>query len=377
MGIAQNIFWICTGIFGFFYTSYYAFCMFVVSKKDYRVEKDKNNRPTVSIIIPTWNEVSTIEGKIKDTLNLDYPKNRSKIIIIDSGSDDGTTDIAERFSNRYEKVQLIKEEVRRGKASALNQAVVQAKGEVVVMTDSDCRLKKDALIQSMPYFNDSSVGAVTGRESIIIPEEKISTKTESTYRGLFYLLREAESKLDSTYIHDGPFFAFRRTLFKKLPENTVADDSELGLMIKKAGYRVLSIPEATYYEYAPSKMSEWTKQKSRRAEGITQTMMNHFTTFFMNPSYGIFGLLIFPAGFFMHVLTPFIMILATVTFFTLPLIWMLRLAVAAGVGLIIPQINSFAFTFVYSQYASLLGILRHFTMSPDFKWDKIEDTRRY
>lgn len=377
MGMTQTVFWISTSLIALFYAGYYTLCKYVVSKKGYGVDIYKGYRPSVSMIIPTWNEASTIRGKLEDTLSLDYPLGKTEIIVIDSGSSDGTAEIVQRFAKKYKRVSLIKERDRKGKAHAVNKAVRRAKGDIVVMTDSDCRLKADVLKKSLPYFNDPAVGAVTGQERIINKGENHATKTEGTYRGLFYLIREAESKLDSTYIQDGPFFAFRRSLFTKLPRNSVADDSELGLLIKKTGARVLSIPEATYYEYAPSRMSERTKQKSRRAEGITQTMKNHFTTFFLNPSYGIFGLLIFPAGFFMHIFTPLLMLAAAATFLTLPPFWVFSMAAVAAVGLVVPKTRSIAFTFVHSQYASLLGIIKHVTKSPDFQWDKIENTRRY
>jgi cellulose synthase/poly-beta-1,6-N-acetylglucosamine synthase-like glycosyltransferase len=209
------------------------------------------------------------------------------------------------------------------------------------------------------------------------PEENLMTKTEKTYRNFYYLIRGAESILDSTYVFDGPFCAFRRELLDKIDARCVADDSELAMKIKKKNYRTLSVPEAVYFEYAPSKLSERTTQKSRRAEGLIQTMMNYFSTFFLNPKYGFFGLLIFPAGIFMHIISPFILIIAIATFFLLPLNVFLVLLVIFAIALMIHKTRYFILSFLHSQYACLIGFLKYLTSKPDYSWEKIKGTRRY
>jgi len=377
MEILEIIFWSSASILGLFYLGYYALCKHVVTSKTFDVKKDKNFRPKISIVIPTWNEENTIGGKLKNTLALQYPKNKLEVIVIDSGSTDKTREIVKTFAKKSKRIKLIAEKERRGKAYALNKAFKHSKGDIVIISDADCRLNKSILLKSVPYFHDHSVGAITGRESIINPDENIATKTEKTYRNFFYLIRGAESILDSTYVFDGPFSAFRRELLSKIDSKTVADDSELALKIKKKGYRTLSIPEALYFEYAPSKLSQRTKQKSRRAEGLTQSMMNHFSTFFLNTEYGLFGLFIFPAGIFMHIISPFLLLASIITLFFLPPSLLFVLLAIVLAGMLIPDVRRFILTFLHSQYASLVGVLKYATSAPDYRWKKIENTRRY
>jgi len=377
MGIPEIIFWISSSMLGLFYAGYYALCKYIVNSKGFDVKKDKNFRPKVSIVIATWNEENTIEGKLKNTLALAYPKDKLEIIIIDSGSTDKTRKIVKKFVKKFRRVKLITEKKRGGKARALNKAFKRCTGEIVIISDADSRLKKDVLLKSVPYLYDASVGAVTGRESIINPEENIVTKTEKTYRKFYYLIREAESRLNSTYVFDGPFCAFRRELLGKIDTKCVADDSELALKIKKKGYRTLSIPEAVYYEYAPTKLSDRTKQKSRRAEGLIQSMMSYFPSFFLNKKYGLFGLFIYPAGVFMHIISPFILIVSMITFFLLPLNILVPLLLMLLLALLIPKTRDFILTFLHSQYASLIGVLKCTASRPDYSWKKIESTRRY
>lgn len=373
MEIPEIIFWSSSLILGGFYLGYYALCRHVIRSKTFDVNKNERFRPKVSLVIPTWNEENTIEGKLKNTLAIDYPRNKLEIIVIDSGSRDKTVEIVKRFK----RVKLITENERSGKACALNKVFKLCRGDIVVISDADCRLKRDILLKSMPYFYDPLVGAVTGRESIINSDENLATRTEKTYRDFFYTVRGAESILDSTYVFDGPFCAFRRGLVNKIDSKSVADDSELAFRIKKRGYRTLSIPEAVYFEYAPSKLSDRTKQKSRRAEGLNKIMLNYFSTFFMNPKYGLFGLLIFPAGVFMHIISPFLLIIALLTFFLLPQNVFITLLFILLFSLLIPPVRRFTLTFLHSQYASLIGLLKYMVKKPDYSWDKIESTRRY
>jgi biofilm PGA synthesis N-glycosyltransferase PgaC len=373
MQIPEIIFWFSIAALFVFYSGYYALCSFIVRRRKFDVNKDKRFRPKITFIIPTWNEEDTIKGKLENTLALDYPKKKIEIIVFDSGSNDATRNIVSKFKS----VRLISERRRCGKASALNKAFRKAHGEIVVVSDSDCRLKRDVLVKSMPYFNDPSVGAVTGREIIINADENAATKTEKSYRGLFYLIRGAESIMRSTYVFDGPFEAFRRKLLGNIDSNCVADDSEIAMNINRKGYRAISVPEATYYEYAPPKISDRTKQKSRRAEGLTQSMLSHISYFFMNRKYGIFGLLIFPAGVFMHIISPFLLVAAIATLIFIPLPFLIAVLALFAIVMAVPKTRYSMVSFLHSQYSSLLGVIKHAISKPNYSWEKISSTRRY
>jgi cellulose synthase/poly-beta-1,6-N-acetylglucosamine synthase-like glycosyltransferase len=338
-----------------------------------RVKKNPKFRPKVSFVIPTWNEEKTISGKLKNTLALDYPKNKLEIIVIDSGSTDKTKSIVGKFR----RVKLIAEKERKGKADALNKVFKKCIGNIVVISDSDCRLDKNILKKSMPYFFDSKVGALTGRQILFNSGENLATKTEQKYRNFYFNIRKAESIIDSTLVFHGEFSAFRKELLDNIFSDSVADDSELALRIRKKKYKALIIWDAIYREYAPNKLSDRMKQKYRRAQGLVQIMSRFFPTFFFNPEYGYFGMLIFPTEFFMHVISPFFLLIAAVTFFLLPVTTMLILGGLILISLLIPQFRSFFFTFLHSQYACLRGILSYLFKGSSFQWEKVHGTRRY
>lgn len=377
MYIPELIFWIGGSVLGLFYIGYYSLCIYINKHRGFGVDKDRDFRPKVSMVIATWNEEDSIGGKLENTLKLDYPKNKLEILVVDSGSTDRTRDMVKKFIRKSRRIKLVTQKKRRGKSCALNKAFKFATGDIVVISDADCRLKKDILLKSMPYFSDDTVGALTGRESIINSGENLATRTEKTYRNFYYLIRGAESRLNSTYVFDGPFAAFRKNLLTKLDNSIVADDSQLALNIKKQGYRTISIPEAIYYEYAPSKLSDRTKQKSRRAEGLTQSLMGSISTFMFRREYGLFGMFIFPAGIFMHIVSPFILLVTIITFLLLPIELLAILIPLLAVTLLIPRTRRFLLTFLHSQYSLLIGVLKHLLAKPDYSWKKIENTRRY
>lgn len=373
MEIIHLIFWFCVITIGLVYFGYYLICLYVVRKKPLRTNKKNNFRPKVSIIITTWNEENTIEGKLKNTLSLDYPKNKLEVIVIDSGSTDRTKSIVRKFRS----VKLITEKTRMGKAHALNIVFGRCKGEIVVMSDSDCRLEKDILEKAIPYFFDPKVGAVTGRQILLNSDENLATKTESKYRQFYFTIRQAESIIDSTPIFHGEFSAFRKNLLDKIYNDSVADDSELAMRIRKKNFRAIMVWDAIYKEYAPNKLSERIKQKSRRAQGLIQIMFRFFPTFFMNPRYGYFGMIIFPLEFFMHVLTPLILLTAAVSLIFLPVTTLILFGVLISFVLMFKKTRFFFLTFLHSQYACLKGMLTYAINGPSKSWDKVFGTRRY
>jgi len=373
MALIQIIFFSILSLLTFVYLGYYLLCYYTVHQKSLKTKKKNNFRPNVSIVIPTWNEENTIEGKLKNTLKLKYPKNKLEIIVFDSGS----TDFTKKIVKKFKKVKLIEEKERKGKARALNKAFKFCSGDVVIMTDADSRLKEDILLKSMPYFFDTGIGGITGRLVLINPNENSATKFEKSYRDFYHLIRNAESILDSTTIFHGPFSAFRKTVIENIYEDSVADDTELAFRVRKNKYKTLLINEAIFWEYTPVSLSERIELKQRRAHGIIQVMSRFFSTFFLNPNYGLFGLLIFPVEFFMHVISPILILVMIVSALFLPVKIIVMLLVLLSIGLIIPQIRFFILTFLHTQYACLKGIFGYGFKGNSYKWEKIHGTRRY
>jgi cellulose synthase/poly-beta-1,6-N-acetylglucosamine synthase-like glycosyltransferase len=372
MNIIELVFWISLSAIAIFYTGYFTLSVYLSRTKKLNVKKNQKFRPKISIVIPTWNERNSIKKKLENTLKLRYPRNKLEFLVIDSKSTDGTPDIIKKFKS----FKLIIEKERRGKAHALNRIFKHCSGDIILITDADCLLNEDALVKSIPYFADPSVGAITGREEFLNVSENLATKSEKAYRKFFYIFRHAESVLDSTYIFDGPFMAFRKELLQNISVETVAEDSEIAFIIRKKGFRTISIPDVKYYDYAPTNLSERAEQKSRRAQGLLQSLFHFFPDFFLNPEYGLFGFLIFPSGFFMHVISPFLLLIVGITLFLMPQYVLIPFLLLLSLSLLIPRTRSFVLTFLHSNFSILKGIVTLFIKGPEYRWKKIQSTRR-
>ncbi|MGB3943998.1 MAG: glycosyltransferase [Methanothrix sp.] len=253
----------------------------------------------VSVVIPTYNEEKTIIKKLENTIELNYPKKDMEIVIIDCSDDETPNLITERLRDDGEiRLLLDHEDERRGLPYGLNKGYSMATGEIIVKTDCDAMLDRDALKHALSSFEDERVGCVTGRA---VP---IGSESEESYRGLNLKIQLLESRIDSTIIAHGPFTAFRRRLLQRIDDDSLADDSELSLKIRKQGYRSILNPDIIFYE----KTSEEgrAEQKTRRASGLVRLMWRN-KTLFLNPRYGLYGLVIFPFNFTAIVILPLLL----------------------------------------------------------------------
>lgn len=288
--------------------------MIFYSKKGRNWIKDSNFQ-TVSIIIPTYNEEVVIEKKLKNVLAQDYPKEYLELIIIDSGSSDKTTEIIKSFikQNPNTNITLILEKERLGKSHAVNVAYSKSSGAIKIISDADALLEKTAITKIVSNFNDQSVGAAFGRQVLINKNQSSSLDFEKRYQDFYQVLRQGESIMDSTPIFHGELAAYRTNLIEKLPENKSADDSRLANIIRCKGYRTVYDSSAVFYEYAPPNPKARFTQKVRRGQGLIRVFWD-FKHVLFRRKYGKYGLLIMPMEFFMHCISPILILLFLATF---------------------------------------------------------------
>ncbi len=356
-------------------------------------------KPFVSIIVPTYNEAVMIENKLRNTLSLQYPSNEMEILVIDSASTDKTGEIAARF----EKITLVRQAERHGKSSALAEAFSLVKGDIVLITDADALLDKNAVKIVVAYLSDPNVGAVTGKQVLVTHEDKKIEKKERSYRDIFDLIRNAESNMHSTMIFNGPLMAFKKEVLEAPAPNSVADDTEMAILVIKKGFRTLYAPEAIFYENIPLSDKSRLKQKQRRAQGLVQSFWRHRDMLF-NSKYGLFGKEIFPAEFAVHIILPFALLISIVTVIIGLFLefWNSLMIVAAFVLLnsayaastyskiarfmgneeiesdeskTIEKIVVTTMSFLQLQYALLIGSLNLLFCGSHFKWEQIADAR--
>jgi len=367
-----------------FYISYYLF-MVRISKRGIGICKDSNYSPKVSIIVPTYNEEATIKEKLANLLSQEY-KGEVEIIIIDSASLDRTVEIAEKFCHEEGlKVIFLLEKERKGKAHALNHAFDYCTGDIVIMTDADARWETTTLSKALLNFSNPEIGAVTGRQVLLNPKQSVVTLREVIYRSIYETLRLGESVLDSTPIFHGSLACYRRSLLDKVSEDSMADDSELAVGVRKKGPRAISYPDAVFYEYTPPTFKSRFNQKVRRGQGIIQLFLRQWKLLF-NPNYGKFGTIIFPAEFFMHMISPSLLLIfavcviyefATINLFVI--VGMAAIILLSALVLAWRKINivNFTISFSDSQFILLIALFYQLIGKRQHKWQIITEVREF
>jgi len=301
-------------ICAFFVAWTYVLYGFVVKalKRYYKPIKKDELLPTISVIIPAYNEEKIIEKKLKNTLNLEYPKDKIEIIVVDDGSTDQTSEIARKFKDV--KVLTIK---RSGKNAAINHALLNASGEIVIHTDADCfSLREDALKVVTRNFADLTIGAVTSGVQFQKSKSSFINKFFKTAGSRKHSLWMREGLLDSVPSGTGVFLTFRRNLVPKINEKCFADDVAISLLVREQGYRVILEPELEIVTQSPQNTKVWYNQYLRRTLSGLVTSLNHKHLFF-NPKYGWYGLLIFPTRLIFNHLTPFFIIAGIAAIFAM------------------------------------------------------------
>jgi len=164
--IILEIIFIILLFFSTYYIIFHIFYWFVGKKLVNREKVKKRNLPSVSIIIPAYNEEKIIGKTIRKLKKINYPKDKMEIIVVDDGSTDKTYEIAKKFESK--QVRVLRKS-KGGKASALNFGIKKAKNNFIVVMDADSYLEKDALINCMSYF-EKNVAAVTS--TVVVARKK-------------------------------------------------------------------------------------------------------------------------------------------------------------------------------------------------------------
>ncbi len=351
---------------------YSVICLAVLTRSHgTRAQSDMvKDLPTVSIVVPTFNEEATILEKLDSLMQLDYPANRLEIVVVDSSSD-RTPSLVEDYHGKF-PIRLIRETERKGLALALNTGYSSSKGEIVVKSDADAASNdREALTKLVGDFSDPRIGGVS-----CVYSDSYKMLTEGAYRGLLTELQSGESGLDSTLIAHGAFVGFRRELMDPLAPDSAADDTELFVKIRKKGYRCIVDDRIVFRESRPPDVRVVRHQRARRAYGIIKVMLSNIDMF-LNPRYGTYGLVVFPSNFFMLAISPILIAAGGVLLFGGLLLefglsgLLLAGALLVTLGVILRyQRPSTIAAFIRTQEAALLGILLFFSRRPKHVWTK-------
>lgn len=245
--MVEPVFWLSIVLLTHVYVLYpWTLRFFLLFKKRLKPgRRSSGNEKFVSIIISAYNEETVIEEKIRNTVALDYPKDKMEILIGDDGSSDITAEIAVLF----DEVRLVRKEYNEGKASMLNDLREMAKGEILLFSDANTMLDKLALKNIMAEFADEKVGCVCG--NLLLKDESGSKlgKIESLYWEGESRLKMLEGKFGSVMGSNGALYAIRSELYSVLPvHKTVMDDFYITAKILMEDYSCVYCEKALAFE---------------------------------------------------------------------------------------------------------------------------------
>lgn len=220
----------------------------------------KEITPFVSLIIAAHDEERIIAKKLKNTLGLDYPKDKLEIIFALDACKDKTKEIILEFSDT--RIRVFDNPERSGKVDSLNHAAKLANGEIILFSDANSMYQPDTLKKIIRNFADQTVGCVSGRLCYVDADFTSVGKGENLYWKYETFLKKQESRLGKLLITNGSIQAVRKGIYP-YPDPEVADDFSVPLLIQAKGYKVIYEPEAVVYEVATQSINEELNQKTR------------------------------------------------------------------------------------------------------------------
>jgi cellulose synthase/poly-beta-1,6-N-acetylglucosamine synthase-like glycosyltransferase len=243
----------------------------------------------VTLLIAAYNEAEHIGRKVDDALQLDVGPHRLEVVVVSDGSTDKT--VSEIQRRAHPSVRLIDIPENKGKVSALNAALTEIGGDIVVFSDANSTVHPEALLRLLDHFGDPAVGGVCGRLAVPIRRQGWLAKAERIYWRYDNAIKEAESRLSSTVSAQGSLYAVRRDLINPLPL-AMADDLMTSLRVVASGRRLVFEPRAITEETVSDHMSGEFRRRVRSTERGWRGLMTMRQL--LNPmQYGIYALQLF------------------------------------------------------------------------------------
>lgn len=275
MELLKLLFWIM--IFTVVYTYIgYGMILYVLVKIKRWLSKNKHKevyhdfQPEVTLFIPAYNEIDYVDQKMKNTMELNYPKDKLKIYWVTDGSDDGT----DLKLKEYDNINLFHKPERNGKINAMNRVMPLVNTPLVVFSDANTLLGKDSIKHIVHCFSNPKVGCVSGEKRIFNKDKDMASGAgEGLYWKYESTLKKWDAELYSVVGAAGELFAIRTDLYNEVEQDTLLDDFVISLRVAQKGYTIQYNPEAFAIETASANVGEELKRKIRISAGGIQSVV--------------------------------------------------------------------------------------------------------
>lgn len=258
--------------------------------RDASIKKNYSYEPTVTLMIVAHNEEKVICEKLKNAIELEYPKDKYEILVSSDNSTDNTNEIVRRFITEHPeyKIRLYEVQQRKGKTNAQNEAAKTVTSEILIMTDANSMLDRDAIREIVASFSDDDIAYVTGRLCYINADSSATSKSESLYWTWDLRMREVESKLHSVTAGNGALYACRTKDYHHF-DPIRCHDSAMPIHYVLLGKRAIYNKDAVAYEKAGESIEDEFKRKIR---------MSRYILDYLHPDIRVFN--VFKYGWFSY-----------------------------------------------------------------------------
>lgn len=278
------VFWLL--FLGVFYSYFgYGILLFLLikfkrifsKKKDFVTKNfETTYLPNVTFMVAAYNEERWIEGKIQNSLALEYPKDKIFFYFVTDGSTDSTPQLIENYQSKTPhtegyNIQLFHQPERKGKIAAVERVMPFVTTPIVIFTDANTDLNPQAVLNIVRHYADPSVGAVAGEKRVQMSGEA-SGAGEGFYWKYESLLKKWDSELYSVVGAAGELFSLRTDLYAPVEKDTLIEDFVMTLRIAQKGYKVVYEPEAYAVEGHSADVKEELKRKIRISAGGLQAI---------------------------------------------------------------------------------------------------------
>jgi cellulose synthase/poly-beta-1,6-N-acetylglucosamine synthase-like glycosyltransferase len=246
--------------------------------------------PKVSVVIPCYNEEKNIGACLEAVKNAGYSNEKMEIIVVDDGSSDRSIEIAKKFGG----VRVL-EQKHKGKVEALNLGSSRATGEIIITLDADVVIESSSIKNMVAPFSDPKIGAVSGVANVKNSGHNMLSAFQSIEYAYLSLIMDSFSTVFGTsFLFCGALAGFRKDVLASIggfSKRTEAEDFDIIMQVKRAGYKTLSMKGAVGKTVVPSEIIPLFRQRARWWNGIIQSLRKNFDM--LHPKYGIVMLLIF------------------------------------------------------------------------------------
>lgn len=240
---------------------------------------NENYKPFVTVMIPSHNEEGVISHTVENILAMDYEN--YEVIVIDDRSEDNTASVIKTLEEKYEKVTALvrDKDAFPGKSAVLNDAMLLAKGEAILVFDADARVAPDFLSKLVPNLEPEDVGAVQARKIIANKDYNFLTRCQNNEYTLDVHFQVGRDAVKGAVELRGNGELIKRQALEDIGgwnNYTITDDLDMSTQLHIKGWDVRFCPDTVVYEEGIIYLMPLFRQRRRWLEGSIRRYLEHF-----------------------------------------------------------------------------------------------------